>query len=468
VPAPALRAKENNLSAAKSPSAANGTESDFFRRLSATLPAKDPHWQCGVRCTEMRDSSDLLNSGNSRALWERLMQDGFLLLRQVLPKEATAAVRQQALDKLDSIGAARPASAAERAGPGADALKDGWIAMRKSYERQSGAVKSNSRDQLISQGWLVDLADGVVQPDEAVAPLRDWPDVRSAAEVKGLPIHAKLQETYRMIFRLSGLSWRALPAEEHSSWLRAKAHGEGTRPHSDYGYFRRYRSILSRYYCARPLTAQQAEEQRCHDVQGLDPFQCQSRCFWYCRLDPAANPPRHRCSLCMVGYHTECLAEAGVAPPTDGEKEALSKGHGEWHCSVCSEANMDMWTCWIPLGKIPADPAHSRLMVLPGSHLMQGYAAQQSGTKTHRSAHQSADTESQEEVVLPRSWSGDARAGAVWHAPSQLEAGDIILFNAKLIHAANPNTSGQFRLSLDTRVIATFLWIKETAAAALG
>jgi len=197
-------------------------------------------------------------------------------------------------------------------------------------------------------------------------------------------------------------------------------------------------------------------------VIGLDPFQRQSRCVWRCpyRGVKSEEPLRYVCSLCKVGFHAECLAGLGAATPSQKELEDQRDGTGEWHCPVCSEANMDLWTCWMPLGDIPADPSYSRLMVLPGSHLLQGYTAQ-AEAKASKSRGRSNDTVSQEAPLLPREWTGDLRTGAVWHTPSQLQAGDIILFNIKLFRAANPNTSGQFGVSLDTRVIATQMWLKD-------
>jgi len=90
------------------------------------------------------------------------------------------------------------------------------------------------------------------------------------------------------------------------------------------------------------------------------------------------------CSLCKVGFHAECLAGLGAATPSQKELEDQRDGTGEWHCPVCSEANMDLWTCWMPLGDIPADPSYSRLMVLPGSHLLQGGIHSTGGGKSQQ------------------------------------------------------------------------------------
>jgi hypothetical protein len=56
--------------------------------------------------------------------------------------------------------------------------------------------------------------------------------------------------------------------------------------------------------------------------------------------------------------------------------------------------------------------------------------------------------------ILPAGFSA-AQAEGEWRtAPSDMRAGDIILFNAKLIHAATPHAEQHFRLSLDTRMAA--------------
>jgi ectoine hydroxylase-related dioxygenase (phytanoyl-CoA dioxygenase family) len=76
-----------------------------------------------------------------------------------------------------------------------------------------------------------------------------------------------------------------------------------------------------------------------------------------------------------------------------------------------------------------------RLAVVPGSHHLPGY----------ESSRQKRDQ------LLPNEWKGVRDKQSVWRS-SDLEAGDLILFNVKTVHAASQNVSGHFRISCDTRV----------------
>jgi ectoine hydroxylase-related dioxygenase (phytanoyl-CoA dioxygenase family) len=103
------------------------------------------------------------------------------------------------------------------------------------------------------------------------------------------------------------------------------------------------------------------------------------------------------------------------------------------YCPSCLNKPVDMWTCWIPLTKLSG--TMSRLQVLPTSHLtISGY---------ERPLHNAK--------LLP----GDfliKQEQLQWQTPSRMELGDIVLFNLKTVHRANPHTSSFFRLSIDTRV----------------
>jgi len=84
----------------------------------------------------------------------------------------------------------------------------------------------------------------------------------------------------------------------------------------------------------------------------------------------------------------------------------------------------DMITAWIPLGDYVA--GDGRLMILAGSHRAGLLRA---------SRPWEIDTD---ELDLP------------WHG-SDFRAGDVLLFHALSVHAAEPNTSTRLRVSMDTR-----------------
>jgi ectoine hydroxylase-related dioxygenase (phytanoyl-CoA dioxygenase family) len=100
----------------------------------------------------------------------------------------------------------------------------------------------------------------------------------------------------------------------------------------------------------------------------------------------------------------------------------------------------------MPLVDIPADPEYSRLIIAPGTHTLGGYSC-----STGRDTSNSASN------LLPSGWSDGGKQSicgqSTWHVPSQLSAGDIILFNIKTVHAANRHNRDDFRISIDTRIV---------------
>ena len=93
---------------------------------------------------------------------------------------------------------------------------------------------------------------------------------------------------------------------------------------------------------------------------------------------------------------------------------------------------MNYWTCWTALGDIRG--LDGRLALIPSSHRLGGYE------------------DAVREDLLPRGYSKHFEQASVWHTPTNIDMGDIILFNIKTIHAATRNGGEKFRLSLDTRI----------------
>jgi ectoine hydroxylase-related dioxygenase (phytanoyl-CoA dioxygenase family) len=82
------------------------------------------------------------------------------------------------------------------------------------------------------------------------------------------------------------------------------------------------------------------------------------------------------------------------------------------------------------------------LKVLPRSHMeVKGYRSMQS---------QGSGDE------LPGEYRADSNAAGWVSAPANMKAGDLIIFNWKLIHAASAHKQHSLRLSLDTRIALHF------------
>jgi hypothetical protein len=207
------------------------------------------------------------------------------------------------------------------------------------------------------------------------------------------------------------------------TWMRALRAGGSTKAHSDIGFFLRrtkhLRQLYDKNHAFRTQHAQLAD---------ASPPSCGSS---QCEVKDA---PPHLCIRCQRLFHAQCQ----VSLPQWLDVEAQLDMQG-WHCDECLNAPSFMFTCWTPL--LDLTEQSSRLQVLPASHrhLQSGYERPLSDDDGD---------------ILPAGFSA-AHAECEWRsAPPDMRAGDMILFNAKLIHAATLHAEQHLRLSLDTRMAA--------------
>jgi Phytanoyl-CoA dioxygenase (PhyH) len=92
-----------------------------------------------------------------------------------------------------------------------------------------------------------------------------------------------------------------------------------------------------------------------------------------------------------------------------------------------------MYTCWIPLGDYT--PMQGTLAVCERSHLVSGY-----------DIAYGVDTK----VELPGGFEEFQADNNVWRSTT-FNAGDIVVFDIRTVHASTKNTTRQFRISMDTR-----------------
>ena len=140
--------------------------------------------------------------------------------------------------------------------------------------------------------------------------------------------------------------------------------------------------------------------------------------------------------VCVLdrGFHLSCLQVTKreiLKGGMYGEEEA----EGEWHCQQCAADPFDLFTCWISLGEY--SPANSSLCVLPGSHVLKDFFNPLKGN------------------LLPGDYPALVKSKWPWQK-GRVGMGDIILFNVKTVHGASKNMSNSFRLSIDTRVSASY------------
>lgn len=370
----------------------------------------------GANLVEMADSTADYMAGRWSALRARLDADGFLLVRGVIPRAAVQAARAAVLQHLGEKGALREGAPVDAA--------------LAEYARVHEGARSKSK--LIS-GWVVYAETGEVvddrEPDAATA---GWRQVGSSAALTGIYNGAALHAFYEQLFGDTAqvgqgsnagelhlaaaagpnaspaiAAYTALPA---CTWLRAKGPSEVTMAHVDYFYFYRHTHVYRDHW---PIAAAPSA--------GTPPRPACEVCR---ALGGEGSPLPLCCALCGLAYHAACLVPQLRRRVPAGE---------DWHCHGCTNLPMPHYTCWLPLGDLTAEDG--RLALVPGSHRsVGGYEAE--AVRDH----------------LPSGWTRDAARAAVWQTPRAIGMGDLIIFNAKTVHAATQNHAQRLRLSIDTRV----------------
>jgi len=202
------------------------------------------------------------------------------------------------------------------------------------------------------------------------------------------------------------------------TWMRAVLTGGKTSMHADIGYFLRRTDRVVDFYKKQPPTAR--SDGGC--AQGM------------CQLDAQL----YACACCGRSYHRACGQTSLLAWLGD---KSLSKYMHRWHCDECLNAPSPFYTCWMPLTDLT--PKSSRLQLIPGSHKKQGYDRMQPAGDGDE---------------LPGECTSDDAASSQWiTVPADMKAGDLVLFNWKLTHAASIHKDAQLRMSLDTRICITEL-----------
>lgn len=126
------------------------------------------------------------------------------------------------------------------------------------------------------------------------------------------------------------------------------------------------------------------------------------------------------CDECDKAYHTWCLS-----PPLSG----LPKRHLHWFCPRCA-VRPALGSLWVPLQDVSLE--EGGLCVVPTSHR---------GLSDYDVIWR--------ETELPASYFSEARHMS-WHVGSY-QAGDVVIFDWMLVHAATINRTHTPRISIDTR-----------------
>jgi len=128
----------------------------------------------------------------------------------------------------------------------------------------------------------------------------------------------------------------------------------------------------------------------------------------------------------------------GKIPATFDSKWVRVMGHGEFTDEHTDYYRFhgnaqDMFTCWMALGDY--NVKQGTLAICEGSHLLEGYTAESYNPET--------------KVELPPDYA-KFNESATWRSTA-FQAGDIVIFDIRTIHASTANTTNRFRISMDTR-----------------
>jgi len=199
------------------------------------------------------------------------------------------------------------------------------------------------------------------------------------------------------------------------TWMRAVLRGGSTTAHSDVGYFIRRTDCVVNLIKHWKADDRIERERRC-DADG-------------CLLE---DPKLYACVSCRYWFHRDCQNSL----TTWLSDASLSEHVHRWYCDDCLNAPSSLYTCWMPLTDLTE--GSSRLQLISGSHTLGGYDRMQRAGNGDE---------------LPADYTATYAESAKWlTVPANMKAGDLVLFNWKLIHAASKHQHEQLRMSLDTRI----------------
>jgi len=285
-------------------------------------------------------------------------------------------------------------------------------------EKDESIIKNKpGRTIQAHQGDVISGTEFYVSEDQAEKERKLWKTVCNGPPIEGLlkgpEVTEILEKFAEKHSEQSAVQFRSLNFHPFYTWLRIKGKKEMTIEHSDYFHFQRQTVLFT-------SPSEVADDQ----LEFLPPelkdnpearFTDESTCE-RCKSTERSQQ-MILCDECDKGYHIDCLNPPLEEMPKD-----------DWHCSECNPRPL-LGTVWIPLEDITVD--HGTFCVLPKSHLYPLYS------KPYK------------DFQVPNSYWKNAK-GQPWHVGA-FEAGDMVLFDLKTVHATTKNLQEKYRLSVDTR-----------------
>ena len=343
----------------------------------------------------MEDSTKLLS--DPVALYNSYLANGYLYFKKLIDKSKILAAKKKVEENLKLMG----------------------------HVSKEGKALSSS-------GWTVDTRDGTVingTKDFAdnLAPdlLAKWKNIGQSSKLDSIinshEIKCILTKLNEGKSKSAEVNFKPLIFHPNYTWMRIKGPMEFTTEHADLFYFKNFTSMFSHPGCDREytndtdMTISIDDSEEDEDDDQIDQLTCV-----YCESSERESKIL-LCDECNEGYHMDSCLEV----PLDKTPQ------GSWHCPSCAIQHI-LGTCWIPLDDIPVD--QGVLAVLPGSQYLPNFES------TYKDSQ------------IPFSYfNKSSMANSLTWRTGPFDAGDVVIFDSKLIHCTSRNYSDKYRLSIDFR-----------------
>jgi hypothetical protein len=230
---------------------------------------------------------------------------------------------------------------------------DGFLLLRQTLDPSSlGSIHQLLADQLVAHPATVAKKHTQAEEDEQFKSFRQDPVVRSLTA----PHSALHQVASKLLLReaeqsdvpsvAAGNREQEVSVLTQYTWPRVKPPKASTKEHADYSFFQLYSTFFADYRTDISSPTDDATT-----------VAATRECMLCLQATPlasaaAADPADRRtltCSLCARRCHVRCLCLQEGVTTKSGRIRAVRASAYQWHCQLCTNRPLELYTCWIPL-----------------------------------------------------------------------------------------------------------------------